>query len=278
MKMLMRISRAVVVVFAVALLAVGCTVGPTETRDDSFAVGDSVRLVVNSENGSIEVKAGSDSEVRVQATLRGANRIEYEAKQDGDTITVSARRTRRVIFAVGPVIDLVITLPARADVDLETSNGSIELHSTQGSGSLRTSNGKIVLKNVKGNFDGGTSNGSITIDEMEGSASFQTSNGRVDLRDVIGEVDVETSNGRISFSGEMTTGGTNRLITSNGDVNVELRGTPSVSLDASTSNGKINSRLPILVTVMKEKELTGTIGDGEAHLYIRTSNGDATIR
>ncbi|MFC2107848.1 DUF4097 domain-containing protein [Candidatus Bipolaricaulota bacterium] len=276
--MLMRISRFMAVVLAMGLLAAGCTFGPTETRDDSFAVGGSVRLVVNSGNGSIEVVTGSDDEVRVQATLRGANRIEYEAKQEGDIITVTARRTRRVLFGFGFGTDIVVTVPTRADVDLETSNGRIELEGIQGTGSLRTSNGRIVLEDVVGDFVGDTSNGSITIDTMEGSARFHTSNGRVDLREVIGEVDVESSNGRISFSGEMTTGGRNRLITSNGNVNVELRGTPSVSLDASTSNGDVSSDLPILVTVMREKELIGTIGDGEADLYVRTSNGDVTIR
>ena len=278
MKTLMHIGRFMAVVLAVGLLAAGCAFGPTEIRDDSFAVGGSVRLVVNSENGSIEIVTGSDDEVRVQATLRGANRIEYEAKQEGDTITVTARRTRRVLFGLGAGADLVITVPTRADVDLETSNGRIELGGIHGTGSLRTSNGRIVLEDVGGDFVGDTSNGSITIDTMEGFARFHTSNGRVDLREMIGEVDVETSNGRISFSGEMTPSGRNRLITSNGNVNVELRGTPSVSLDASTSNGDVSSDLPILVTVMREKELTGTIGDGEADLYIRTSNGDVTVK
>jgi len=278
MKMLTRFSRSLTVVLAVGLLAAGCTFGPTETRDDSFVVGGSVRLVVSSENGSIEVNAGSDSEVRVQATLRGANRIEYEVKQDGDTITVTAHRTRRVLFGFGSGTDVVVTVPTSAEVDLETSNGRIELGGIQGSGSLRTSNGRMLLEDVVGDFVGDTSNGSITIDTMEGSARIHTSNGRVELRQVIGEIDVETSNGRISFSGEMTPGGRNRLITSNGNVTVELRGTPSVSLDASTSNGDVSSGLPILVTVMKDKELSGTIGDGEADLYIRTSNGDVTIR
>ncbi|MFC2078986.1 DUF4097 domain-containing protein [Candidatus Bipolaricaulota bacterium] len=276
--MKMRISRLAAVVFAVGLLAAGCTLGPTETRDDSFAVGGSVRLVVDSENGSIEVVAGSDSEVRVQATLRGADRIEYETEQDGDTITVTSRRTRRVLFGFGSGTDLVITVPISTVVDLETSNGRIELQGIHGSGTLNTSNGKIALENVAGDFAGDTSNGSITIDAMEGSARFHTSNGRVDLSDVIGEVDVESSNGRISFRGEMTPGGRNRLTTSNGSVNVELRGIPSVSLDASTSHGDVSSELPILITVMKERELSGTIGDGEADLYIRTSNGDVTIR
>ena len=277
-KTLMRMGRPLVLAFVVGLLAAGCTFGPTETRDDSFAVGGSVKLVVDSENGSIEVRTGPDDEVRVQATLRGADRIEYEASQDGATITVTSRRTRRVLFGLGSGTDLVITTPALTDVDLETSNGRIELQGIHGSGSLKTSNGRIVLEDVMGDFDGHTSNGSITIDTMEGSARIHSSNGRVTVTDMIGEVDVETSNGRISFSGEMTPGGRNRLVTSNGDVIVELLGTPSVSLDASTSNGNVRSDLPVLVTEMKEKELTGTIGNGEADLDILTSNGDVTIK
>ena len=260
----------------VGLLVAGCALGPTETRDDSFVVGDSVRLIVDSLNGSIEVTAAAVGEVRVQATIRGANRIEYEVAQNGDTITASARKTGWALFGGGGV-SLVIAVPPQADVELETSNGSILLSGVEGSGSLETSNGTIVLEDVKGDFDGDTSNGSITINGLEGSARFDTSNARVELRQVVGEVDVETSNGRIFYSGDMIPGGRNRLVTSNGDVNVELHGTPSLDLDASTSKGRVTSEFPILVTLMKERELTGTIGAGEADLFIRTSNASVNV-
>jgi lia operon protein LiaG len=95
---------------------------------------------------------------------------------------------------------------------------------------------------------------------------------------VTGEVDAETSNGRISYSGDMIAGGDNRLITSNGDVDVQLLGTPGIKLDASTSNGDVTSELPITATTTSDDHLVGTIGDGEADLYIRTSNGDITIK
>jgi len=278
MNKLMRLGRLAAIVLAVSLLLAGCTLGPTETREDRFTVAGSVRLVVDSQNGRIEVEAGPDDEVHVQATLRGADRLEYEVRQEGDTITVTSRKTRRVLFGFGPGTDLVITVPTNTVVDLDTSNGRIELTGIRGSGSLDTSNGKIVLKDIVGDYVGDTSNGSITIAGMEGSARLSTSNGGVDIRDVIGEFDIETSNGRIFFVGELIPGGRNRLDTSNGRVEVELQGVPSVSLDASTSRGDVTSELPILVTVMKEKELTGTIGDGEADLRIRTSNGDITVR
>jgi len=274
----LTLPLVVAVVMAIALLAAtGCgTAGPTETRDDNFTVNGTVTLVVNSENGNIEVNTGSEDEVHVQATLRGVNAIDYEVSQDDNTITVDAEITGWFVSNV--VVDITITAPANTDADLETSNGNIELFGIEGNGKLHTPNGNILLKNVKGDFEGSTSNGNIKIDTMEGTASFRSSNGRLDLQRVNGEVDAQTSNGRISFNGNMTAGGSNRLVTSNGDVDVELLGTPSVSLDASSSNGDVTCELPITATTTGDEHLVGTIGDGEADLYIKTSNGDVTIK
>ena len=266
----------VAVVMAIALLAAtGCTAGATEARDDSFTVTGPVTLVVNNENGEIEVSTGPEDEVRVQATLRGVNAIDYEVSQDGNTITVDAEITG---WWSSAEVDITITTPANTDVELETSNGMISLNDIEGTGTLKTSNGRIALDNVKGDFDVTTSNGRIEVDTMEGTALLRTSNGRLDLQGLTGEVDAQTSNGNIAFSGNMTAGGNNRLVTSNGNVAVELLGTPSVNLDASTSNGEVTSELTITATITSDEHLVGTIGDGEADLYIETSNGNVTIR
>jgi len=238
----------------------GCSDAPTETQDDSFTVGDSPKVVVITSNGGIKVNAGSDNEVRVQATLREPDRIDYTVSPVGDTITVEAKARSGGPWTGCMSAEITVTAPARTDVDLKTSNGAIELDAIEGSGKLTTSNGKIVLDNVKGNFEG------------------RTSNGEVDARGVIGEFDLGTSNGRISFHGELTAGGSNRLVTSNGSVDVELLGTPSVSLEATTSNGDITSELPMTDALIEDDRIVGTVGDGEANLYISTSNGDVTIR
>lgn len=267
-----------VAIAALLLTATGCSIGPTEFRDDSFTVGVSPTVVVNSENGSIEINAGTDNEVRVEATLTDAPRVQYEISQDGDTITIDAKISKEWWFFGSAAADIAITAPAGTYVEVDTSNGAVELHGMEGAGTLRTSNGKIVLKDVKGAYDGTTSNGAIEIGTMEGTCVISTSNGSVDLWDVKGEVDVESSNGEIWFSGEMTAGTRSRLVTSNGKVDVELFGTPSVSLDAKTSNGVVTCELVITATLTREDHLVGTIGAGEAELYIRTSNGDVTIR
>lgn len=263
---------------AVLLIASACGAAPPEVQEDTFTVAGPAEIVVNSENGSIKIKAGSDSEVHVLAEIRDAERVRYALSQENDRITVDVRINRqRPGPGENPGADITITTPARTDVELRTSNGRIEVQGIEGSGYLQTSNGNIVLKDVKGAFEGVTSNGPTNADGLEGTAVLRSSNGGANLRNTKGEVDVETTNGPISFTGELTPGGGNRLVTTNGDVDITLQGTPSIDLDAATTNGEVISELPVTAT-STGAHLVGTIGDGEAEFYIRTSNGDVTVR
>ena len=68
-------------------------------------------------------------------------------------------------------------------------------------------------------------------------------------------------------------------MTSNGSVEVELTGTLSLNIDASTSNGEVkHPDVAILTTKTETDHVIGTIGAGEAELYIETSNGDVIIK
>ena len=273
------ISLSAIVITTVLMMSMGCGIGPTETQEYTFTVGDSVKVIVNSENSSIVVNAGPEEEVNVKATLRGTDRLDYEINQEGDTITIKIEvDTTWLSWGRGASADIAITSPVNTEVEIDTSNGSIELDGIEGAVSTKSTNGRIVLENVKGDLNAETTNGRIKVDTLEGAAVLKSSNGSADVQNIVGEIDIETSNGRISFSGELIPGGNNRLVTSNGAVVAKLQGNPSVSLDAETSNGDVESELAITVTSMGDDRLVGTIGDGEADLYIRTSNGDVTIK
>jgi DUF4097 and DUF4098 domain-containing protein YvlB len=248
------------------ILAAACGesfTGPTETRDDSFVVGESPSVVVSGGNGSITVNPGTDGTVRVQATLRKPDDVEYEIAQEGNTISVEATVKRRGFFNFGesPGAEIEVTAPPNTRVELRTSNGRVEVHGMHQSGTVRTSNGAIVVEDVTGDFDISTSNGGVSIARARGT------------------FDVETSNGRIEFDGELASGGDNRMTTSNGSVEIRLQGTPSVQLDASSSNGSVTTRLPILTkSPGDERHVEGTIGAGDAELFVRTSNGSVMVQ
>ena len=240
-------------------------IAPTESRDDTFVVGQSPRIVVSNDNGRVFVSPGSDGTVRVQTTLRKPDDVEYQTVQEGDTVSVEANAIEKGfgIFNLGdsPGADIEITAPSATRIELRTSNGSVEVQGMQRSGSLRTSNGSIRVEDVKGDFDISTSNGAVTIARA------------------VGSFDVETSNGRIEFDGELVRGGSNRMETSNGSVRVNLTGTPSVKIDASTVNGTVTTRLPILTTSTGGgRHVVGTIGTGDADLYARTTNGSVVVQ
>jgi hypothetical protein len=274
------VSLCVLFLGVVGLSATGCVTSPaTSTREDTFTVSDGASLVVNSFNGQIQVQGGAGNQVDVQATLRDTSRLRYEAVQNGNQVTVTVVKTGGWwFFGTEAKADINVTVPAGISINLKTSNGDVGVNGAIGGGVLKTSNGSVLLENVKGSFDGSTSNGRVEVTAMDGSGLFKTSNGRIDVQGLTGDCNASTSNGSISFSGEMKAGGQNRLTTSNGSVNVKLNGTPSVSLDASTSNGKVTSLLPILATKTETNSLAGTIGAGEAKLFIRTSNGSVTIQ
>ncbi len=264
---------------AVLLASSACTTIPAvQTYENNFTVGGSASLVVDSTGGWIHVETGPGNQVHVEATVRDFTRMEYEAITNGDVVTVTAKRKGSFLSGFQGRADILVTVPAGTSLTLETSDGDIAVTGTTGGGVLKTSNGKITLENVKGDFQGDTSNGDIEINTMEGSSLLRTSNGEVDIENARGEFNASTSNGAIFFSGEMIPGGSNRLTTSNGEVTVELQGTPSINLDASTSDGKVSSDLATLATETETNHLVGKIGAGEADLYIHTSNGDVTIK
>jgi DUF4097 and DUF4098 domain-containing protein YvlB len=272
----------VTLVFLAGVLALASSACTTQsavsTHTDNFTVSVPITLEVTSLGGRIQVNAGPDNVVTVRAELRDIRRISYEAIQSGDDIIVTAEKTGKWWFPAGNTrADIYLTVPANTALRLKTTDGKINVQGTTSGGILQTSNGDVDLEQVKGDFEATTSNGKVEINTIEGSAFVRTSNGEVAVQEAKGEFDIKSSNGNVSFSGEMGPGGSNRLVTTNGNVDVELAGTPSVHLDASTSNGKVECALPITATKPDTHHLVGTIGAGEADLYIDTSNGDVTI-
>jgi Putative adhesin len=237
-------SLTMLLLFVAIVACIPASASETETRDDTFSVGATPKIVVSNDNGQIDVVTGNEGTVNVKATIRRPDDVEYSVVQEGNTVRVEARVSSGWGWGFGTDAgaEITVTLPADANVDLHTSNGSIEVVDIQNSGKLRTSNGRISLENVKGEFE------------------------------------VSTSNGDIDFRGEMTAGGMNQLTTSNGSVEVTLLGEPSVKLDATTSNGEIICRLPIVATESGVKRLVGVVGGGDAGLVIKTSNGSITVQ
>ena len=131
---------------------------------------------------------------------------------------------------------------------------------------------------MDGTFRLSTSNGEITLGEADGDFRLKSSNGDITVTSAQGAFLLDTSNGSVRFQGELAGQSYNRFETSNGNIIVALEGEPpSVRLEASTSNGGIELERGVMVEGdLGTDRLRGVMGDGDASLELRTSNG--TIR
>ncbi len=245
-------------------------------------------LTVESTNGYVIVRSDATSTVTVTAHLRSradtlekaqerVNAIVVDMIQTGDNLLLryrSADQTDDVRKYSG--VSFEVTVPTQADVEVDTSNGSITIAGVEGEFDLDTSNGAIDLSHLIGMVYADTSNGAIDVRGFQGVLDLETSNGAIDLRDVEAAVDARTSNGRIDFSGVLV-GDSHQLRTSNGSISVEVAADASILFDASTSIGSISSNLPLVGDTEGRGWNAAFNPPATQTLKLRTSNGSIRI-
>lgn len=241
-----------------------------ETMSQNLDVPDDLSVIVESFNGTIEVKAGSENQVLIDAVKRGSGNSQEAAEADlenvevsvelqGNTLTVIGRRTDNKMSGNSGVT-VSLTVPVSANLDIKTSNGGISTLGNQGDIQADSSNGKITLNGALGNLNANTSNGAIEIDAEQAVVTANTNNGRIDFRGSLAA-------GVSSFN------------TSNGAITLTLPADASFTLDADTSNSNITCDFPLSDTqVMDDDQLKGTVGENpEVSITAYTSNGRIEI-
>ena len=254
-----------------------------ELDSRKFTVQAVPRIEVNNFSGRVEIRGGgAEGEVQVDADLPHPDRVRYTVRQDGDTIRVEARPAgRRSLFGWLPFnkgAHISLSIPSRAELDVNNSSGRVSVRNVAGSGSFRTSNGRIVAEDLSGDFNLTTSNSRIEARNTSGKYEMTTSNGRIIAVGAAGEYKIETSNGQIRFGGEFHNGSENSLTTSNGAITVTLGVDPDIRLSAATSNGTIRCLQPLsAIDTQSRRRIEATMGEGQSSLRLRTSNGSITV-
>ncbi|MBN2000380.1 DUF4097 family beta strand repeat protein [candidate division KSB1 bacterium] len=220
---------------------------------ETFRVEPNGTLWIDSDLGSIEVKAASGSrvDIEVERTVRVGSRraaeeiledLEITFDQHGNDVKVTARydKPRSGLWDAGRSklnLKFFVMVPEKYNVNLKTSGGSIKVDDLQGEVEAKTSGGSLKFGHIGGPVNGRTSGGSITIDGCDGQVDVQTSGGSIQIGNVEGTVDAHTSGGSITIE---RADGSVTAETSGGSINVnEVFG----DVNASTSGGSVNARM-----------------------------------
>lgn len=236
---IVRIPVAAAVTAMIAFTLGGCALLTPAQRfsDETTVQGDIKTIELVDSNGSVTVEGDADAtEVTVERTVsyRGERPTDETHEANGDTLELHGCGRRCSV-------EYTIEVPGRVDVRGSTANGAIEL-SAVGEVEVQTSNGRIELDDVTGGVNAETSNGRIIGRDLNGDGVRVTStNGAIELE--LGEpqdVEAHTSNGAIRLEVPSDSYRVSAE-TSNGSTDIEVPNDADgrFSLDLRTSNGSI---------------------------------------
>jgi hypothetical protein len=259
------ISVVLLIVIFGGLAAASALLTTTVTETKNFSVGSQPTVVLNNGNGSVHIINGSANHVTVVAhkhvLLGDGNQIsvQYDLNSSQNTLTVTVPDQQGFsLFNWNHGVDFDVTVPAQANLHMETGNGSVDATGINGQISLETGNGSIDVTQVNGPMTLKTGNGSITTTQTgaSGNSTFKTGNGSIDFNGTL-----NPNNGTYLFT------------TGNGSIDVTLPGNSSFQFAASTGNGSIDSDFPSVGSDDRDS-VEGTVGSAPyAQVTLRTGNG-----
>jgi DUF4097 and DUF4098 domain-containing protein YvlB len=246
-------------------------VSASKTLSEDFKTSDAPKIVVDTFNGSIDVSRGNDGEVQVDVTKQASGIDEATAQaaldnvqvtmvQKDDAIVITAKRLDRHPGNFGASV--VIAVPAKAQLNVETSNGP------------------IVCEGIEGPISAESSNGKLEIVDGHGKIHLDTSNGPIEVEATDAVVNAETSNGRIEFRGSLAEG-SSTFETSNSRIELVLPDDSEFKFQADTSNGRITSDFNLDIDGGRQRRthVKGTVGDNpKCSIVAETSNGSIALR
>ena len=224
--------------------------------------------------GSITVKGADVADCAVVAKIVVQSPVEAEVaelmqqvkielEQAGDVLTVKADKPiLKKNRSIG--ISYTITVPTQTNLECKTCYGSLDFSDIAGDIVANTSYGSIECKN--------------TIGKMQ----LDTSYGNVDCEEVLAnDLKISTSYGDINVicSQKTSSGMKVSARTSYGSINFDSPTGFAGSVNLETSHGSISTDLPVTVKgKINKKRITGTVGQGDGNLVLRTSYGSINLK
>ena len=151
-----------------------------------------------------------------------------------------------------------------------------------GASSLHTAAGRISVEDASGTLDAAAITGQVIVDRFRGSAKLSSTTGKIDVKRSSGEFNAEVVTGAISFEGEMTAGGKNKMSAVTGGITISLAGEPNLEIDASCVTGRVACDVPGFVSSEATRghvgsHVKGTVGTGDTVLRVSTITGSVRI-
>lgn len=246
----------------------------------TYPLGAGGTVTLDNVNGGVTIEAWDRDEVMVVADKEVKAKTDEVARKAMQQVQIQVNKSSNKLDIVTKLpkrdnglfewmagnnvninVKYQVKVPRNATLDIETVNGGIRLAGTHGKATVETTNGALTIDGVHGNLDLETTNGAINVTRSAGAVEAETTNGGIEV-----ELTEVPDGSDLVFG------------TTNGSVTVRLPRDIRVSLDAATSNGRVDSDFDVSGADSKSKRrLSGDINGGGGKLRVRSTNGSVSI-
>jgi DUF4097 and DUF4098 domain-containing protein YvlB len=283
---------------AIGALAAGCvniSAGSrwvVEREEKRFTFEGKPDVKLRTGDGSIDIRSWDGSDVLVVVEKRGLSReaaagISVTSHQDANHISIDVKMRGGEAFGwfVGDFRNakLIVSVPAAADVDASTGDGSIFLEGVHGAISLKSGDGSIRARDAAGSISARSGDGSIRLDHVTGTVDANTSDGSIAVAGVLSAVRARSGDGGIGVHAQpgSKTDADWEIWSGDGGVRVDVPEDFGAELDAHTGDGRVHFDGITLSNVTGEfrrNHTSGRLGAGGHALRLRTGDGSILVR
>ena len=274
--------------------------GQGGTYERSIGVAPNVNLTLCVTEGNLRVNSWNRNEVRLY--VEDGTKFAFKVIDKGpdskpvwiSAVNLEARPGNNAECIRADTVE--IDVPAGTTLNLTGRAISASVDGLKKIGA-KTVGGDISIRNIKEGVTANTYEGDITVEESWGQVALESTTGNIIVVDSgpsdIGDtfraktnsgaisltrvthraLDVNSISGSVLFNGELKSGGTYALSTTNGSIRVALPSVTSCKLAATFTAGSFTSELPF-------KILTENIAPGDLKSIVANlgPGGDAVLR
>lgn len=277
-----------VAVWSILLTGAGLAWSAEGRFERTLQVGGPVELEIDSDSGSITVRAGTEGQVHVTGVIRSSRNLfggaseetvrRLEAtppiEQAGNRIQVG--RTVAGVSQNGVSIHYMIEVPVETRVRSRSDSGGQEISGVRGPVDAEADSGGLRLKDIGGDVRAKSDSGRIEVDGVDGELVARADSGGIRAVRIAGKIDAETDSGGIRL--EQIAPADIRAEADSGGIHVRIPEGAGYEVNAETDSGGISIQAPVTVqgTIRKNK-VEGRIRDGQHILKLKTDSGGIRI-
>jgi hypothetical protein len=250
----------------VALLALLSISARADEWSHSYPVTGKPEVVVDANDGDVEVTVGSSQQVDVRVITRGwkiKDDVQVTGNQSGNHVEIKLHKISHICLGVCiQSIRVEVHVPRECDLN------------------IRTDDGNVRVDNVRGNLQFETGDGDVRLRDVEGSLHADTHDGNVDVTGRFDLLNLHTGDGNIDAEVNAASAPQPGWFLRSGDGNIRLRLPDNfgADLDAQSGDGEVHFGFPISASgVGKENSMRGKINGGGISIQLRTGDGDIKV-